>query len=479
MPIDAVWMAVAVALPALGALIAPLSTIDLAYQVRTGDEIIAVRAIPAVDAFTFSAAGLPWTVQQWGAAVALAVGFAPAGWTGLLVLRALLVGATFALMLAACRLRGASARTAALLTLAAFVVAIGALGLRAQLFGVLCFAAVLALTGARHRMPRLYLLTPVILLAWANMHGSFPLGLLAIGWALLEDLARDRRAWTRDGIILAASAAATCLTPYGPGVWAYAAGLVRTPAVAGLVSEWQPVTLRSVEGLALAVSAAFVACAVALRGRRPLWPLLAWLAALLLLALWAERWVVWWGIGSMVAVAGVLAAAPAGSSAPATDSTAPARRPSVANGVLALAILLAPVVVAVGLLARPSDPVAGPPGLLSDAPAGVTRAVRSLAGPGTRILNAQRWGSWLEWAVPGAPVFVDSRFEVVPEDAWRDYVALSDGRFDWRERLARIDPDLIVTPRAELSGLLDAIEADPAAGWRTVYADDDGVVLAR
>jgi mannose/fructose/N-acetylgalactosamine-specific phosphotransferase system component IIC len=109
--IDAVWTAVAVALPAFAALLAPLSTVDLAYQVRTGDLILAGRAIPSVDPFTFSAAGLPWTVQQWGAAVLLAAGFSPAGWAGLLVLRAVIVGAIFALVLVACRASGASGRS--------------------------------------------------------------------------------------------------------------------------------------------------------------------------------------------------------------------------------------------------------------------------------------------------------------------------------------------------------------------------------
>jgi hypothetical protein len=500
--IDAVWTAVAVALPAFAALLAPLSTVDLAYQVRTGDLILAERAIPSVDPFTFSAAGLPWTVQQWAAAVALAAGFAPAGWAGLLVLRAAMVGAIFALVLVACRASGVGARGAALLTLGAFVVALAGLGLRAQLFGLLCFAAILALVALRRRRPRLLFLAPLVLLAWANLHGTFPLGLLALGWALLDDAAAARRtgaarpgvaerpaAWhrdasvRRDALVLVLAAVATCVTPYGPGVWAYAAALATSPAVAGLVSEWQATSIRTAAGIGFVASAIGIGALLAARGSRAAWPTIAWLAVLFALGAWTERGIAWWALGAAVGAATILAAAAETGSVPEaapTGAPRPApRRVSAVNGLLVVAICAAPLVLAGAVLVRPADPVTGPPGFLADAPPGITAAVRDAASPGSRILNAQRWGSWLEWAVPDAPVFTDSRFEVIPDAAWRDHVAVSGGRFDWRAIVDRIDPDLIVASRVEQAGLLDALAADPASGWREAYADAEGVVLVR
>jgi hypothetical protein len=484
---DGLWTVVAVALPALGALLAPLSTIDLAYQVRTGDLIIANGAIPATDPFTFSAAGAPWVVQQWGAAVALAIGHAPAGWAGLLVMRAVLVAAIFALVLVACRCAGAPPRTAALLTIVAFLVAVAGLGLRAQLFGLLCFAAVLALVAARGRRPGLFFLAPLVVLAWANLHGSFVLGPVAIGWALLDDLAARRTAWRRDAAVLLLALLASLVTPYGPGAWAYASSLASSPAVAGLVTEWQATTIRSAAGIAFFASALAVAALVGRAGRHVPWPTLLWLAGLFVLGAWTERGVVWWALGAAVAAAGILAltveatAAAPPATVPGSDRATASGRPraSVANGILAIVLAAAPILLALVLLLRPSDPLVGPSGLLVDAPAGITQAVRATARPGDRILNAQSWGSWLEWAVPEALVFTDSRFEVVPEDAWRDHAALSAGRSDWLEILDRRDPDLIVASRAEQAGLLEALAAAPDAGWREVYADADGVVLSR
>ena len=43
---DRLWIWIAIALPALVALLVPLPAVDLAYQVRAGDEILAARALP-------------------------------------------------------------------------------------------------------------------------------------------------------------------------------------------------------------------------------------------------------------------------------------------------------------------------------------------------------------------------------------------------------------------------------------------------
>lgn len=477
--IDAVWLAVAVAMPALLTLLSPLQTVDLAYQVRTGDLILANRAIPTVDTYTFSAAGTPWTDQQWGASVVFAAAFTPAGWSSILVLAAILVAAAFALILAACILTGSAPRTAAIVTIVAYVVAAGALAPRAQLFGVLCFAATLALVAGRLRWPRLFLVTPLVLLAWANLHGSFPLGLLVVGWGLLEDLSRRRLVWRRDVLLLALSVLATFITPFGPAVWQYAGTLASSPTVTSLIAEWQPMTIRSLIGIVFAASAVGVGVVLIARRRFATWPTLLWLAGLFALSLWSQRAIVWWALGAAVAVAGLLAAVPTAEPATRLDRwLAPVarRRVSDVNGGLTAAIVAAPVLLALVVLARPSDPVTGPAGLLRDAPSGITRAIREAVEPGDRIFNAQRWGSWLEWAVPGALVFTDSRFEVIPGSAWDDYIAVSRGRFDWREIADQIAPDLIVASRVDQPALIDAIAADPSSGWRPVYADDEGVV---
>src|SRR5262245_58726317 len=127
--IGELWTFLGFALPALAALLVPMPSVDLAYQLRAGAEILASRAVPTVDTWTFTAAGQPWLDQQWGAQVLLAGVFQVAGWTGLAILRAALVAAVFALVQLTLRSMGCAQRPAALLALGSFAVAAPALAL--------------------------------------------------------------------------------------------------------------------------------------------------------------------------------------------------------------------------------------------------------------------------------------------------------------------------------------------------------------
>ena len=79
----ALWTFLAIALPTLAALLAPMPAVDLAYQLRAGGEILDSGAIPSVDWWTFTVAGSPWTDQQWGAQVLLELAYRATGWSGL------------------------------------------------------------------------------------------------------------------------------------------------------------------------------------------------------------------------------------------------------------------------------------------------------------------------------------------------------------------------------------------------------------
>ena len=97
---DRLWLALAILLPALAATIAPMSTVDLAYQVRAGELMLGSLAVLRADPFTFTALGDPWLNQQWGAGVLFALVHGLGGWGGLALLRALLVAAAVGLVAA-------------------------------------------------------------------------------------------------------------------------------------------------------------------------------------------------------------------------------------------------------------------------------------------------------------------------------------------------------------------------------------------
>jgi hypothetical protein len=466
------WTYLAVTLPILGAVIAPMSTVDLAYNVRAGQLMLETRRLLDTDPFTFSAAGQPWVDQQWGAQIVLALGFGAVGWAGLAVIRALLVGLVFWLVYRSCRSAGTDQRTAAWLSLASFGVSLVALGLRPQLFGMVLFAAVGLLVVERARTPRRLWLVPVLVAVWANVHGSFIFGPALVGVAWLQDVVDRRPEARRTAFVLAASIIASCLTPLGPGVWAYVASLSTNSSVRELITEWQPTSPLTVPGAVFYLSAiAVVAGIVFARGRMRTqsagaWLVaVAWLAVLFVLAAYTQRAVAWWALGAPVVAAGLLG--------PFPGRTREVR--SAANG--AIAVTLAVLVAILLPIWRPTDPVTGPAGLLTDAPPGITRTLVATVGPDARVFNPQRWGSWLEFAVPGAKVFVDSRVEALPPAVWADEAAVSRGDPTWPAILDRWGVTVVVASAAEQAALLPRIRSDD--GWREAYRDDDGAIFIR
>ena len=472
------WTFLAVALPVCAALLATLPTVDLAYQLRAGAEILAGRGIPATDTWTFTAAGRPWLDQQWGAQAVLAAAFTATGWTGLAVLRAALVGAISGLILAAIRQRAPQMhpRTAALLTLGAFVVASPALALRPQLLGMALFAVTLLILAGRRQRPAWLWLLPAIAMVWANMHGSFILAPVLVGLACLEDLRRGAPIARRAAALTALTAAATVITPFGFGVWEYALGLATNQEVTARISEWQPPTFGSAFGALFWISVVLVALSAGMitrrAGRIP-WVAVLTLGAFVVLGAVAERGIAWWPGVAVVTLAGL-----------GTDGRQPFRPSGIARpargSVLNSAIVVVLVLVGIALIPawRPVDSgLNAPSGLLGQAPSGVTAALRGLAARTDRIWNPQVWGSWFEFAVPEPSYAFDARIEVIPPEAWADGDVVASAGAGWPAILDRADATIVITEGDATSPLAQALAED--SDWRLAHADDTGTIWVR
>jgi hypothetical protein len=461
----ALWWFLAIALPVLASLIAKISTVDLAYQLRAGAEILASGRVPTADSWTFTMAGQPWFDQQWGAQVVLRAVESVGGWIGLAASRALLVGAIFGGTTLIAVRRGLDVRTAAILSLLAFVVAAPALALRPQLLGMVCFVGVLLLVVGRREHPRRLWLAPVIVTVWANLHGSFFLGPLVVGLAAFEDL-YDRRPEARQTLIIAAVSVFTaCLTPFGPFVWVYATGLSTNAGVTARVTEWQPTSIRDVPGLLFFASALAIVTLMARSERRVPWPTLAWLGVFFLIGVYAQRGVAWWPIAAVAAVAGTLV------------PPIPLRSRSQTVTMRRLNALVAGVLVLACLLALPSGrqavPGAGVPAdVVEPAPPGVTATLRDLSAPGDRVFNPQTWGSWFEYALPTVLVAVDSRTELFTREVWDRYEQVAAGVEGWDDQLEAWGVRFVVTLPKDIA-FSDRLVT---AGWRELYRDVDGAV---
>ncbi len=463
-----VWVVAVISLAVIVVSSSPLVSLDLAYQVRAGQIMLSTHHLLRTDVLTFSAFGRPWLNQQWGPQVLVALAYRGWGWFGLALLRAGLIAGTLWLEFLACRAAGATRRIAAGLTFLSALVLAGGFQLRAQLFGMVCFAAAIWLVANRSRHPRrLWLVVPVVI-AWTNLHGSFFLGPLLLGLAWVEDRRRKPNLARLEVWIGGAALLSTIVNPFGPRVWEYVSDISTNPLIRNSVEEWAPPSIRNYPGVMFFASVSLVAVVMARRREPSSWPTLLTLGVFLAIGLSSVRGIFWWGMAAPVVLAGL----------PSSDGRPSRPRPDPATSLNAVLIgVLLLVVCGTFLHWLPFRGETPPPKLVSFAPTGITAELEHVLEPGERLFDPQEWGSWFELEFPKNPVLVDSRWEVVPVSTWNQYGDVSDGREGWQQIVDRWDIRVMVLSREQQRGLISVIGNDP--GWHLDYQDKEGLIFTR
>jgi MFS family permease len=247
---------------------------DLYLDLFTG-RFIAEHGWVGHDPFPTIAQGETWLNQQWLAELSFYGVGSAIGLTGLTVLYAALLAVPLALLLWACRRKGAT-----------MLIAIAALylpGLFAVIhprpagFTVLAFSILVLIIlavwrspgqlGGVARRPRLALVAIALLFAiWANLHAGFVAGLLLIGLVTVG-LAVDRWRGVAGGMAshrvallglagVIAVAIVSVATPLGGEIWSYF-GKFRNPAIDFASKEWRSTLSSPVATAYLLVSAGF------------------------------------------------------------------------------------------------------------------------------------------------------------------------------------------------------------------------------
>ncbi len=494
--LDAVWLAIAAAYPFVVLNFATLQVDDgdFWWTLALGRATWLAGALPAADPLPYTPTPGPYLQAQWLAGLLLYGAYQLGGFAALLVLRSVCVGGAFALLYLGCRRTGAAPALAGLCTLLALPVVNVGLSLRPQIFALVPF--LLYLEGTRRPLAAgraLYFL-PLVMVFWANVHGSFVFGLLLVGLALgarLLDLGRAGRlrAAARDAetralaVLLGLSALAPLVNPYGLGLLGYLRDyLAVNPAhlaVGGLLTEWLPTSLATPGGVPFFCSAIALLLVLYVNARRAGSPSLAFglgtaeALRLLVFAWLALRWIraiVWWGLVLPAPLAGLLQRALVG--APA--GSPPPGRPALNRLLLGLTLA-----VAVGSLPWWR---AALPSLTPDVRAMVEPV--PLAEAADRVLPAERagqvfhyvaWGGYLAWRLgPGQRIFVDGRYEAYRPEVFEDYTRISAAEPGWDTRLAHYGVGQLVLSRAGQPALVDAAASSPA--WQLVYDQGDVVV---
>ena len=454
------------AFAAVFALLQAPSDSDMFWQLSSGEWTLDHRALLQTDIWSFTRTGAAYEIGAWLGQVALALAYRVGGWLGIDLLRAALVGlAAFFSTRLVLRLQPHTG-WAALPAFGTILVSRMVWGDRPQLFTLALFPVVLDLVVATRldgRTRRLIAL-PVLLLAWANLHNSFVIGLVAL--AIVTFDAWLERAPTARPLTIAfvASAVASQINPSGLGAIGRAVSYAGTRA--NWVVEEHALDVLSGPGLVFAFLLLAALAAAMLVGREAiaarvgaplLWPGLIVPFAVLALAIQRDT-----PYACMVLAPFVAAMVPEALGRP--RPAPPFVIPPVAS-VLALAFL-AMLVGSVAVAGAPREPD------LTTYPSGALTSLRGLPG---NMLNEYDWGGYLIRMAPEHPTFIDGRgaalFPISVLDDFQRAVALGAG---YRDVLSRRDIAIVLLRPAR--PLVAALRED---GWRVIASDARWVLLAR
>jgi hypothetical protein len=417
--------------------------------------LILDHSIPHSDPYSFTAHGEPWVVQSWLASVVIGWVDSWFGASGIRVLMGLLTAGLAAMAWRLTRPAHTEEPTPSTIpTMRMRPMRVWAP--RPLLFGLLLLTITL-LAAERGLDPRW--LVPVFWL-WVNFHGSFPLGLVALGCLWLGRRA-DGDAGTTEWRCMQWAVVGTVLgavNPLGPVLLYFPIRLLGRMGVLREVIEWQSPSFAFAWTRLFLVQ---VVIGVVVLVRRPSYraaiPLVVFTAAALL------------GVRNVAVASLVLIPGMARGLADLGTIRGAAR--SRAVGVAVVAMLVVAMVMARSALTAPAYNLESFP---VDAVAWIHE--NGLHRPGLDQASSDTTGNYLELVYGDqAGAFIDDRVDMYPKQVVDDLLVLMHGAPGWREVLDRNGVDLVLWGRSQpLTGLMEE-----SSDWRILYQDPSWSVACR
>jgi len=452
----------------------PVSPNDYWWHVRAGEWLVEHRQVPSVDLFTFTRAGQPWAYQSWLAQVVMYVVYSVGHIPLTLLLNGLAVTAAYAVLFVTNRhVVPGRLRLPWLATLYGVALGFGNWAARPQTFSIVLFPFVLYVLASPHR--RLRWILPALFALWANLHGGFIFGLGLVGCyvggeAIRALQSRSRIPWA--AIALAAGCAlAILLTPLGMDMVDYVLGFLRSDATLTFNMEFASPTIRRGTGAIFFASIALLVWALNASHYTPRPGEILRLVLFAVLGLISQRCIIWFGF----AAAPVLAKAIAVWRHPTRRKQSTVSRTTVNRALVLLVVTLCVLSLP---WVRPGLPVPDEMKALVSDTTPVDAVAYLCETEGTpRVFHNLEAGVYMAWACPAIPTFMDTRFELYPQEQWQDYLGLWRARYDWEEILARYEVDTLLLDKEDMESLLAAATASPL--WEQVYEDETTVILVR
>jgi len=472
---------------------------DFWWYLKSGELIVSTQSIPATDPFSFTAQGRPWINHMWATQVLFFALWKIGGRLPLILLKAGVVTATFAIVLLTMRRRGVLPILASAITLLLAWAGREFWDARPQIFTYLLLGLFLWLLREGWEGRRWNLIAlPLLMVAWANLHAGFVtgiavVGLVGVGSALprLLDPEHRREGWRTLGLaarLLVLVTLASLVNPFGVRALLFPVEVVNTRAFMVTTHEWfspnfhNPV-YRGFEATVLllipafawgrarltttdvVVSLTFLHLALASVRHIPLF-LIAVAAPLAdslgagVRALWACRangWQILERLRPRLPTLWPLALAP------------------VTHVAAAVCFVSLAVTMAWGTFLHPASSP-----LLQDLnerryPEQTMAFIKRERLPGP-LFNDYAWGGYELWRLyPDYQVFMDGRTHVYGRDVLRDFLEVTSVGTRWHAVLDKWKiQTILVPPRSSLARTLQTV-----GGWRPVFAEREAVVFLR
>ncbi len=464
---------------------------DLWGHIRFGQILLSTGHITDHNPYSYAAPNHLWLHHEWLAEVIFAWLYDHAGLIGIKLLKLACAGGIVTFVAIAAAETGAPVIIQALVMLAMAVLLDPMMQFRPQMFDLLFLSAILAMLTRDHTRGRapLWLAIPILAL-WANLHGGFFLGIVAlaiysatVGAEELRSRGKLERAIHLAAItvLAAASTAITFAIPYARQTWYAVWHSLSNPMTRYAIADWRPLVSALVGSrhhlapvVYLGSAVLFFVIAIAAVARWPRAGFLPLDVIGLLMAAGAFMAVRNVGVGA-IAIAPPLmrhlalatgAVAP-GSAEPRRPRAAPLRPRWIFELLLAgFALMFAAMagMLSNRMIVSPPDPE-GALAFMNE---------HDLHG---NILNNFGWGLFLIWhAAPASKIFVDGRYDLAyPPAVMRDYLDFIRNQPGAATVLTKYPHDYVLIAPDDPAVLV----MQRARGWTEIYRDPDCILYAR
>lgn len=452
----------------------PVLPNDFWWYIRLGSDILINGGIPTTDTYTSTVFGQSVSYPMWLSGVVFYLLMKLGGISAVVLIRGLIISLFYTLLWIICIRKGIAGWLATLLTLICALIGANNWAVRPQIFVYPLFAWTLylllnpskeqtseeAIEPAKQRFSQYFLLLPIAIL-WANLHGSLILFFfLTIPYFLFQQ--RNRKFF----FVLVLAFLVTFINPRGPLLWSDTFQLLQSEGN-HFSQEWKsPVNSGWQMNLFFVWFLATIPLMVFSRKKLHLYEWI-WFLGFSWMAISGVRYVIWFLAIVLIDTSQLLPGL-----MNLKSEKLVFQYPKMNIIFLAIMVLL-PLSLLPGI--REKWWSAAPEALANTTPVEAVAWLKENGDLPGELFNDYLFGSYLEYALPERPVWIDTRFHIFSTQQWEDYLSISNGEFGWEKKIAPFSIETFILNPTSQKNLVASL--DNSLEYCRVYHDQKAVIF--